>query len=176
MKLIMLISDLLIPLVFILIIVYGLTKRVKVFDAFVEGAADGFKIVLKIMPTLIGLMVAVGIFRASGALGLLTGALKPVSDLMNFPSELVPIALMRTVSASATLGLVLDIFRTFGPDSTIGRMCSIMMGCTETILYTMSIYFMTVNIRKTRYTLPGALIANLAGIIASAILTYKIFP
>lgn len=175
MKFIMLISDLLIPLVFLVIVTYGLTKKVKVFDAFIEGAGEGFKLVLQIMPTLIGLMVAVGIFRASGALNLVTFVIEPVSKLIKFPSELIPIALMRTVSASATLGLVLDIFKTFGPDSTIGRMCSIMMGCTETILYTMSIYFMTVKIRKTRYTLPGALIANVAGIVASAILTYKIF-
>lgn len=171
----MLISDLLIPLVFILIIVYALTQRVKVFDEFVEGAKDGFKIVLQIMPTLIGLMVAVGIFRASGALDLITNFIEPFSELVKFPSELVPIALMRTISASATTGLVLDIFKTFGPDSLIGRMCSVMMGCTETILYTMSIYFMAVNIRKTRYTLTGALIANIAGIIASAFLTYRIF-
>lgn len=171
----MLISNLLIPLVFVIIIVFGMTKRVPVFDAFVEGCTDGFKIVLKIMPTLIGLMVAVGIFRASGALDVITGLISPVSQMVKFPSELVPIALMRMISSSATTGLVLDIFKTFGPDSLIGRMCSIMMGCTETILYTMSIYFMTVKIRKTRYTLQGAVVANIAGIVASVILTYKLF-
>lgn len=175
MKLIMAVSDLMIPLVMIIIIVYGLTKKSHVFDDFVDGAKEGFEIVFKILPTLIGLMVSVGIFRASGALNIITGVFKPLSELTKFPSALIPVALMRMVSSSAALGLVLDIFSHYGPDSIIGRMTSIMMGCTETIFYTMSVYFMTVNIRKTRYTLPGALLANIAGIVASVFLTYQLF-
>lgn len=175
MKLILLLSDMMIPLVFFIIIGYGISKKVDVFDAFIEGTKDGFKVVLDILPTLIGLMIAVGILRNSGFLGFLTSIIKPFTDKIGFPAPLVPIALMRTISASATTGLVLDLFKTYGPDSVVGRMTSIMMGCTETVFYTMSIYFMTVNIKKTRYTLFGALLVTLAGIIASVILTYLIF-
>lgn len=175
MKLILLISDFMIPLVFVLIIGYGVLKEIKVYDVFISGTKDGLKIVLEIMPTLIGLMVAVGILRASGFLEVLTNFLTPLSDKVGFPSQLVPIALMRTISSSATTGLILDLFKTYGPDSLVGRMTSIMMGCTETIFYTLSIYFMTVKIKKTRYTLAGALLVSITGIIASVILTYSIF-
>lgn len=175
MKLVLMISDFMIPLVFVLIIGYGLLKDVKVYDTFIIGAKEGFKIVLQIMPTLIGLMVAVGILRASGFLDFLTDILTPITSKVKFPSELVPIALMRTISSSATTGLILDLFKTHGPDSLIGRMTSIMMGCTETVFYTLSVYFMTVKIKKTRYTLTGALLVSLAGIIASVIITYHIF-
>ncbi|GMQ60286.1 spore maturation protein [Vallitalea sediminicola] len=175
MKFVLMISDFIIPLVFVLIIGYGLLNDVKVYDTFIIGAKEGFKIVLQIMPTLIGLMVAVGILRASGFLDVLTNVLTPLTSKINFPSELVPIALMRTVSSSATTGLILDLFKTYGPDSLIGRMTSIMMGCTETVFYTLSVYFMTVKIKKTRYTLTGALLVSLAGIIASVIITYSIF-
>ncbi len=175
MRLLLFLSDFMIPVVFIIIIVYGLLNHVNVYDTFIKGAKDGFRIVVEIMPTLIGLMLAVGILRASGFLDALTKALTPLMEHVGFPSELVPIAIMRTISSSATTGLILDLFKTFGPDSLVGRMTSIMMGCTETIFYTMSIYFMTVKIKKTRYTLTGALIATLTGIIASVILTYKVF-
>jgi len=175
MKLINMVSDLMVPVVFLFIIIYGLLNKNDVYDTFIEGAKEGLTIIIKIMPTLIGLMVAVGMFRASGAMGIVIRIIQPITDMMNFPSELVPIAIMRTISSSATTGLVLDLFKEHGPDSYIGRMASIMMGCTETIFYTMSIYFMSINIKKTRYTLPGALIANLAGIIASVYLTVKIF-
>ncbi|MCT4597096.1 MAG: spore maturation protein [Vallitalea sp.] len=175
MKFVLMMSDFMLPLVFVLIIGYGLLKDVKVYDTFIEGAKEGLKIVLEIMPTLIGLMVAVGILRSSGFLDVLTNVLTPVMNKINFPPELVPIALMRTVSSSASTGLILDLFKTYGPDSLIGRMTSIMMGCTETVFYTMSIYFMTVKIKKTRYTLAGALLVSLAGIIASVIITYYMF-
>jgi len=175
MEFITMVSDLMIPLVFLFIIIYGLLNKNDVYDTFIEGAKEGITIIIKIMPTLIGLMVAVGMFRASGAMGILVKIVEPITDIIKFPSELVPIAIMRTISSSATTGLVLDLFKVHGPDSYIGRMASIMMGCTETIFYTMSIYFMSINIKKTRYTLAGALIANAAGIIASVYLTMKIF-
>lgn len=175
MKLILLLSDMMIPLVFFVIIAYGVSKKVDVFDTFIEGTKDGFKIVFNILPTLIGLMIAVGILRNSGFLGFLTSIMKPLTDKVGFPAPLVPIALMRTISASATTGLLLDLFKTYGPDSLVGRMASIMMGCTETVFYTMSIYFMTINIKKTRYTLFGALLVTLVGIIASVIITYILY-
>lgn len=171
----MLFSDIMIPLLFFSIICVGLVKKVPVFDTFIEGAKDGFKVVIDILPTLIGLMIAVGIVRSSGLLGFITVSLKPIADKIGFPAALLPITLMRTISASATTGLVLDLFKTYGPDSLVGRMASIMMGCTETVFYTMTIYFMSINIKKTRYTLFGALLVTLAGVIASLFITYAIF-
>ncbi|PKM51144.1 MAG: spore maturation protein [Firmicutes bacterium HGW-Firmicutes-7] len=175
MKMLMLFSDVMIPLIFVTIICIGLSKKVPVFDAFIEGAKEGIKIVVDILPTLIGLMIAVGIVSRSGLLGFFTTSLKPLTDQLGFPAPLLPIAMMRTISASATTGLVLDLFKTYGPDSFVGRMASIMMGCTETIFYTMTIYFMSINIKKTRYTLVGALLVTLVGIIASVIITYSVF-
>lgn len=171
----MIFSDMMIPMLFFVIICYGVAKKVPVFDTFVEGAKEGIKVVIEILPTLLGLMIAVGILRTSGFLGFITVILRPFADLSGIPVALLPIALMRTISASATTGLVLDLFKVYGPDSLVGRMTSIMMGCTETIFYTMTIYFVSINIKKTRYTLSGALLVTLAGIIASVIITYATF-
>lgn len=123
--------------------------------------------VIKIMPTLIGLMVAVGILRASGFLDFLSEIIGKMTAYVGFPSQLVPLAIVRMFSSSAATGLVLDIFKEYGTDSRIGLIASIMMSCTETIFYTMSVYFMAAKVRKTRYTLAGALAATLAGIMAS---------
>lgn len=149
--------------------------KAPVFQEFTKGAEDGLKVVVNIVPTLVGLMVAIGIMRASGALDLLAGILKPLTNVLHFPSELVPLITVRLFSASAATSLVLDIFKQFGPDSYLGRLTSIIMSCTETIFYTMSVYFMTAGVKKTRYTLTGALFATLTGIIASALLTRLLF-
>lgn len=169
------ISDFIVPIIIFSIVIYGLIKNVNVYEAFVEGASEGLKVIVSILPTLIGLMMAVGMLRTSGALDGIVRLIKPLISFSNFPSEVIPVALMRTVSSSAATGLVLDIFKTYGPDSFIGRLTSIMFGCTETIFYTMSVYFMTVKIKKTRYTLVGALLATLVGIIVSYLLTTAIF-
>lgn len=168
-------SDWMIPVIIFSIIVYGLLKNVNVYEAFIEGAADGLKVVVDILPTLIGLMMAVGMLRNSGALDGISTLLKPLISWSHFPSEVIPVALMRAFSSSAATGLILDIFKTYGPDSFIGRLVSIMFGCTETIFYTLSIYFMSIKIKETRYTLAGALLATCVGIIASYFLTLKIF-
>lgn len=168
-------SSIMIPLVMIGIISYGLIKGINVYDAFADGAKDGLKVTLDLLPTLIGLMMAVGMLRSSGALDGITRLIAPLVSWTKFPKEIIPIALMRSVSAAASVGLVLDAFKVYGPDSFIGRLISIMFGCTETIFYTMSVYFMTVKIKNTRYTLTGAIIASLAGIIASYYLTVWIF-
>ena len=175
MKILMYISDFMVPTVIILIVVYGLLKRINVYESFIEGAAEGLKVVVNILPTLIGLMMAVGMLRVSGALDGITTLIKPLLSFTNFPSEIVPVALMRTVSSSASTGLILDIFKNYGPDSFMGRLVSIMFGCTETIFYTLSVYFMTIQIKKTRYTVAGALLATFVGIIASYLLTVYIF-
>ena len=122
------------------------------------------------MPTLVGLMVAVGVLRASGFLDFLASLLSRPAGVLGLPAPLVPVTIVRMFSSSAATGLVLDIFKQYGTDSYIGMVASIMMSCTETIFYTMSVYFMTVKVKKTRYTLAGALVATISGIIASVIL------
>jgi len=161
------ISNLLIPLIIALIVVVGLLKKVPIYDAFTEGAKDGVITVWKVFPALLGLMVAVGALRASGTLTILANLVSPLANAVGYPAEAVPLTFMRLVSSAASRGLLLDIFAEYGPDSYIGRLVSVMMSSTETIFYTMSIYFMAVGIQKTRHTLLGALIANLSGVIAS---------
>ena len=175
MAMILVLSSIMIPLVIISIVSYGLLKGINVYDAFAEGAKDGLKVVVQLLPTLIGLMMAVGMLRTSGALDGITRIISPLIAWTKFPTEVIPLTLMRSVSAAASVGLVLDAFKTYGPDSFIGRLISIMFGCTETIFYTMSVYFMTIKIKDSRYTLKGAIITSLAGIIASYFLTMWIF-
>ena len=167
MRFIALISDMLIPIVFVYILFYGYAKKVDIYKSFADGAKDGFFVVLDIMPTMIGLMVAVGILNASGTLELVTKLVKPIASLIGYPAEVVPLTFMRLVSSSASTGILLDLFKTYGPDSFTGRFVSVMMSCTETVFYTMSVYFMAVKVTDSRYTLAGALVANFAGIAAS---------
>lgn len=171
MKFLLYISDFIIPFVIFYIVGFGLLMKVPVFEEFTKGAEDGFKVVLNIMPTLVGLMVAIGILRASGTLDILSNIIKPITDLLHFPSELVPLVTVKLFSSSAATSLTLDIFKEYGPDSYFGRLTSIIMSCTETVFYTMSVYFMTAGVKKTKYTLAGALVTTLVGVIASAILT-----
>jgi len=164
-----------IPFVIFYIVGFALLMKVQVFSEFAKGAEEGFKVVLNILPTLIGLMVAIGILRSSGTLNLLSTILKPMTQILHFPSELVPLVTVKLFSSSAATSLVLDIFKEYGPDSYLGRLTSIIMSCTETVFYTMSIYFMTAGVKKTRYTLAGALVATLVGIVASTIITTLLF-
>ncbi|WP_346903327.1 nucleoside recognition domain-containing protein, partial [Faecalicatena contorta] len=142
----------------------------NVYDNFIKGAKSGFFTVIKIMPTLIGLMVAVGILRASGFLDFLSSIIGHFTAYIGFPGELVPLTIVKMFSSSAATGLLLDIFKEYGTDSRLGLIASISMACTETIFYTMSVYFMTAKIKKTRYTLTGALLATLAGLAASVLI------
>lgn len=164
------ISDMLVPFLILYVVAHGLLARRPIYDDFVKGAKDGFQTVIQIMPTLVGLMVAVGVLRASGFLDFLAETLGSVTELVCFPSELVPLTIVRMFSASAATGLALDIFKEYGTDSYLGLATSILMGCTETIFYTMSVYFMTAKVKKTRYTLAGALLATLVGVAASIVL------
>lgn len=164
------VSDMIIPMLIFAIVYYGVVKKVEVYDAFVAGAKSGFHTVIKIMPTLIALMVAVGILRASGFLDMLSGLIGRCTSYIGFPGELVPLTVVKMFSSSAATGLLLDIYKEFGTDSYIGRVASISMSCTETIFYTMSVYFVTAKVTKTRYTLAGALLATFAGLAASVVL------
>lgn len=172
MSILLYLSDYMIPFVIFYIVGFGILMKVNVYDDFVEGAKDGIKVVVNIMPTLVGLMVAIGILRASGALDILSGILTPIVKWFHFPSELVPLVTIKMFSSSAATSLLLDIFKEYGTDSYLGRLASIIMSCTETIFYTMSVYFLTANVKKTRYTLLGALVTTLTGIIVSSIIVH----
>jgi spore maturation protein B len=153
----------------------GLLMKQNVFDDFISGAKDGFKVVIDILPTLIGLMVAIGILRASGVLNSIAGFLQPVTDKLHFPSEAVPLVIIKMFSSSAATSLLLDIFKEHGPDSYLGRLTSIIMSSTETIFYTLAVYFMAAGVKKTRYTLVGCLLATLTGVVASVVVTNLVF-
>ena len=170
MDILIFLSEFMVPLTVFYIVGFGILSGRPVFDDFLKGASEGMKTVAGILPTLIGLMAAVGILRESGFLEAAAKALRTPAGWLHIPVPLVPVVLVRLVSSSAATGLILDIFKEYGPDSLIGNMVSIMMGCTETIFYTMSVYFMTAGIRKTRWTLPGALAATAAGIGACIVL------
>ena len=165
------ITDIIIPILIFFIVGYGAVSGVKVYESFLKGAKDGLKIVVDIVPTLIGLMVAVGMLRASVFFEMLGRVLAPATEKVGLPAQLLPLLIVKLFSSSAATGLVLDIFRTSGPDSYAGLVTSILMSCTETVFYTMSVYFLAAKVTKTRYTLTGALLATLAGTVASVMLT-----
>ncbi len=164
-------SEYLIPLVLFYITGFAVLQKRPVFDDFMEGARMGLRTVVGILPTLIGLMTAVGVLRASGFLDALSSLLEGPASVLRIPAQVVPVILVRLVSSSAATGLLLDIFRTAGPDSAVGMMVSILESCTETVFYTMSVYFMAVKVTKTRWTLAGALAATAGGIAASIFLS-----
>ena len=175
MEFLLYISDYIMPFIFFVVIGYGLLCKAPVYDEFIKGAKDGVKVVAEIIPTLVGLMVAIGILRASGALNILSDFMAPVLEKVFFPAQLVPLVIIKMFSSSAATSLLLDIFKEYGPDSYLGRLASIMMSCTETIFYTMSVYFMVAGVRKSRYTLLGAIVATLSGVIASVIVCNMVF-
>lgn len=171
MKVILYLSDMMIPFVVFYIVGIGIIQKNKVYDDFIEGAKDGLKTVAGVMLTMVGLMIGVGVLSSSGFLDFFTKQIAKMTLKIGLPPAVVPAMIVRMFSSSAATGLVLDVFKQFGTDSYEGLLSSIMMSSTETIFYTMSVYFMTAKVTKTRWTLAGALISTLAGIIASVIMT-----
>jgi len=169
------VSDFIIPVTILFIVVFGCLQKVDIYEVFLEGAKDGLRTVVDILPTLIGLVMAVEVVRAGGLLDLMVEWFRPVAEKIGFPAELAPLSIIRLVSSSAATGLLTDIFQTYGPDSYIGRVASVMMSCTETVFYTMSLYFLSVGIRRTRWTLPCALLANVVGMMAAVWLVEVVF-
>ncbi len=161
------ISTLIMPTIIVLILANGLFKKAPVFDQFLIGAKNGFKTSVNILPSLVGLIVAVSMLRASGFFEITYSLLAPFLEKVGFPAELVPIALIRPVSGSAALATVQDIISTHGADSFTGRCAAVMMGSSETTFYTLAVYFGSVGITKSRYTVKSALLADLTGIILS---------
>lgn len=176
MKLLLYLSDLVLPLVIFYIVANGILHRRPVYDDFVHGAKDGFQTVLNVLPTLIGLMAGVAVLRASGFLDWLGSILGTLLRLFLPADYVIPdflsLMLIKLFSSSAATGLALDIMKEYGADSRVGLAASLALSSTETIFYTMSVYFMSVKIKKTRYTLPGALFATLVGIVMSLFLAF----
>ena len=170
-------SNMIIPLILFYIIGYGLLTKTNIFDAFVKGAADGMKVVFNILPTLIGLMIAIGLLRESGFLTALSNMLAPFAEQIQFPARVVPLTLIKMISSSAATGLLVDIFKEFGTDSREGYLSSLLMCCSETIFYTISVYFLATKDGRHRavtgvsWMLAGALLCTFAGIVASVFLT-----
>ena len=156
-----------IPLLIFYIVGFGLLMKVDVYQEFVKGAKDGMQTVVDLLPTLIGLLMSVGILSSSGALDMVAEWLSPLADAFGFDAELIPVSFVKLFSSSAATGLVLDIFEKYGPDSVLGKTVSILCSSTETVFYTMSVYFIAAKVKKTRWTLVGGLLATLAGIAAS---------
>lgn len=153
-------SNLVIPLIVLIIIFFGIYEKKPIFDIFLDGAKEGMKIAINIFPTLIGLFVAIGVLRNSGVLDFLINFIQPITAILNFPKEILPLAILRPISGSASIAIGTDIMKTYGVDSKIGLIASTIMGSTETTLYTIAVYSSIVKIKKTRFVLLAALIGD----------------
>lgn len=169
MKIVNYISTIAVPVVIIIIVIYGIADKKKVYDIFVEGATEGMSIVIKIFPTLLGIFLAVGVLRSSGLLEIITRAVSVFTNKVGFPSEVMPLAMLRLISGSASLAVATDIMKTYGVDSKIGLITSTIMGSTETTFYTIAIYTGSIGVKKIRFVLVAALIADFVGMLTSAI-------
>ncbi len=163
-----LILAMLVPLILVFVTAYGVYRKVDVYNAFLKGAAGGLEVLVSILPSLIGLLTAVYMLRASGALEYLAMTLAPFLDVLGVPSEVAPLMLFRPISGSGALGVGVELMETYGVDSYIGRCVAVMLGSTETTFYTIAVYFGAAGIYKTRYAIPAALCADLAGFVAGA--------
>lgn len=168
-------SDLLIPLLLSAIAVYGLWKRVDLYSALTRGAGEGLQVLLRILPALVGLLSAVAMLRASGAMDWLTALAAPLLQRLGIPEETAPLLLIRPISGSGALAVGTELMQRYGPDSYLGRVSAVMLGSTETTFYTVAVYFGAAGIRKTRHTIPAALIADLTGFAAAALSVRLLF-
>ena len=167
-------SSLVIPVLLASVAVYGLGKKVDVYNALTHGAEEGLTVLLRIIPALVGLLTAVSMFRASGALDWLAALCAPVLDRLGIPSDLLPLMLIRPVSGSGALAVASDVISAHGPDSYAGRVAAVMLGSTETTFYTIAVYFGSAGIYRTRHAIPAALTADLTGFLAS-VLAVRLF-
>jgi len=172
---IQIISTLAIPMLILIFIGYGAIKKVKIYEVFVEGAKEGFDVAIRIIPYLVAMLVAIGIFRAGGGMEILIYALTPFTNFIGMPAEALPMALMRPLSGSGSLGIMAEIIATHGPDSFIGILVSTFFGSTETTFYVLAVYFGSVNIRKTRHALVAGLLADIAGILGAVFIVKLLF-
>jgi len=169
------ISVVAIPAVMFIFLGWGIVRKVKVYEVFVEGAKDGFTTAVRIIPYLVAMLVAIGIFRASGAMELLSALLAPVTGLIGMPPETLPMAFMRPLSGSGSLGIMTELMKTHGPDSLIGIMASTMYGSSETTFYVLAVYFGTVSVKNTRHAVPTGLIADIVGMLTAVWIVNLLF-
>lgn len=175
MEVVSIISTWALPVVIALITVVGYFRKVPLYEAFVEGAKEGFPTAVQIIPHIVGMMVAVTVFRESGALNLLIKGIQPLLHLLGIPAEIVPMALLRPISGTGSLAIMTDIFRTYGTDSLLGRMASVLQGSSDTTLYVLTVYFGSVGIQKARYAVKVGLLADLAAAIFSVLVVQWFF-
>lgn len=164
------ISNSIIPILFFLIICYGFIQKKDVYQAFLKGVMEGFYIVFEIAPTLIGLFLAVGMMRASGFMEFILNKMTPISSLLKIPADIISVVVTKLFSSSAATGLFIDILKEYGPDSKTGIISALILSSTETVFYTVSVYFSSIGIKKTRWTLPGACLCIIAGTLASILI------
>jgi spore maturation protein B len=169
------ISAVAIPLFILVFLGWGLIKKVKVYEVFVEGAKEGFTTAVKIIPYLVAMLIAIGIFRASGAMDVVVSVLSPVTNLIGMPAEVLPLGLLRPLSGSGSMGLMTELMKTHGPDSMIGVLASTVFGSSETTFYILAVYFGSVGIKNTRHALPAGLIADLFGLLGAVFIVRILF-
>jgi len=168
-------SDIVIPAVFCLILLAGLWHKVNVYESFTDGAADGIRTSFQILPSLIGLMTCIGMLRASGAVEMFCAVIGPFTERLGLPAEILPLALIRPLSGSGALSVCQQILTQYGPDSTIGRIASVLQGSSETTFYTISLYYASIRISRTRYAIPASLAGDLACFLASCWIVQILF-
>ena len=169
------ISNLILPLIVLIIICYGVNKKVKVYDTFTEGAKESFDMTLKLFPTMLGMILGVNIFVKSGVLNLILDILTPLLNIIKIPIEIITLAILRPISGSSGIALLQTIIEKYGPNNIISKMASVIQGSTDTTLYIISLYFGSIGIKKTKYALKAGLIADLIGIISAIIISKIIF-
>ncbi len=169
------ISKIILPILVVIIVFYGVKKKINVYDAFLEGAKEGLVTTFNIFPAVIAMIFAINIFLDSNVLGFVVNLLNPLIGNISLPLEIIPMAVLRPISGTASLAIMNDIFMNFGPDSFVGRLASILQGCTDTTIYVIALYFGTVKITKIKHALWGGLFADLVGIITAIILTNLFF-
>ena len=169
------ISDFAIPFVVGFVVLFGVCRRCEVYASFTFGAEEGLKTAVRIIPQLVGLLVAIKVFGASGAMDFLSSALSPLAKLIHFPPQALPFALLRPVSGSGSLAMATDLFGNYGPDSFVGRVVSVMMGSTETTFYTVAVYFGAVGVKNVRHTLLCAILADLLSMVLSTVVCSVMF-
>lgn len=170
-----LISSWAIPVIIVFLPLYAAYRKVPVYESFVDGAKDGFDTAVRIIPHLVGMMVAISVFRASGAMDLFIGWIKPICEAIGLPTEVVPLAFLRPITGAGSLAFTTDLISQFGPDSLVGRIASTIQGSTDTTLYVITVYFGAIGIRKAGYALKVGLISDAVGFIASVVICYLVF-
>ncbi|NIK67667.1 MULTISPECIES: spore maturation protein [unclassified Paenibacillus] len=169
------VSAWLIPAIIVFIPLYAAFRKVPVYETFIEGAKDGFGTAINIIPSLVGMMVAISMFRASGAMDMMLGAVRPLFDWLSIPTEVLPLGILRPLTGAGSLAFTADLIATHGPDSMIGRIASTIQGSTDTTLYVLTVYFGAVGIRKTKYALKVGLFSDLVGFLAAIMICMYIF-